>query len=294
MSRSSRMILSASLVLLLLMPIARAQDDKVVKAITPEAAEKLLQEMKIEAKKSSSKKGDEHYFDFTQNKYKIRLTQYAPDELMLDCVFRGIALEKVNQWNTLTRVTRASYHKDKSGEFTILEYGLDLAGGVSAGAIKQMITRFDDELKKFEKFVGANVAEDVVLTEVTNEKIENILKTQAITYQKKTNNAGVMMFDFEMNGYKLRLYNFGGKDLMIDAHFRKIPLEDANKYNLNRKFVRVVNYKSKDVEYTALEANLDCEAGATEGMVRHWISSFGEDTRHFSDYTKKLAPSEKK
>jgi len=289
------MILASCITFLMIVPSVRAQDDKVIRSITPEAAEKLLQELKIEFKRSASKKGDEHYFDFTRNNYKIRLTQFAPDELMLDCVYRGIPLDKVNQWNTFTRVGRASYHKDMSGEFTILEYGLDLAGGVSTGAIKQMITRFDEELKKFDKFVATNnVAEDVPLTEVTNEKLENLLKTQAITFQKKVNNAGVMMFDFELNGYKLRMYNFGGKDLMIDAHFRKISLEDANKYNLNRKFIRVVNYKSKDTDYTALEANLDCEGGVTEGMVRHWITSFSEDARHFSDYTKKLAANDKK
>ena len=61
----------------------------------------------------------------------------------------------------------------------------------------------------------------------------------------------------EINSHKLRLYNFGGKDLMMDVHFRKISLEDANRYNLSRKFIRVVNYKSKEVEYTALEINFD-------------------------------------
>jgi hypothetical protein len=271
---------------------AHAQDDKVIRSIAPEATEKLLQDMKVEFKKSSSKKGDEHYFDFTRNGYKVRLTQYSPEDMMLDCVFRGAPIEKVNQWNTYTRLSRASYHKDASGEFCILEYGLDLSGGVSTGAVKQLITRFDEELKKFDKFLG-NANDDIVIADVSDEKVENVLKTMAINYQKKKNNAGVMMFDFEMSSFKIRLYNFGGKDLMMDAHFRKIPLEVANRYNLNRKFVRVVNYKSKDTEYTALEANLDCEAGVTEGALRHWIVSFGEDARHFSDFTKKLAAADK-
>ncbi len=103
-----------------------------------------------------------------------------------------------------------------------------------------------------------------------------------------------MMFDFALADHNLRLYNFGGKDLMIDVHFKKVSLEDANRYNFNRKFVRVVNYKGKDVEYTALEGNLDCEAGVTEGMIRHWILSFGEDVRHFADYAKKEQTPEKK
>ena len=98
------------------------------------------------------------------------------------------------------------------------------------------------------------------------------------------NNAGVMMFDFELNGHKLRLYNFGGKDLMMDVRFRKVSLEDTNRYNLNRKFIRVVNYKGKDTEYTSLEINLDCEVGLSEGMIRHWILSFGEDAQLFAEY----------
>jgi len=37
----------------------------------------------------------------------------------------------------------------------------------------------------------------------------------------------------------------------------------------------------------------DGEAGVTEGMVRHWILSFGEDARHFADFAKKLQALEK-
>ena len=71
-------------------------------------------------------------------------------------------------------------------------------------------------------------------------------------------------------------------------HLEEAALEDINRYNLNRKFVRVVNFQGKDTEYTALEINFDCEAGVTDAMVRHWIVSFGEDARHFADYAKKL------
>jgi hypothetical protein len=69
-----------------------------------------------------------------------------------------------------------------------------------------------------------------------------------------------------------------------------------NQYNLNRKFVRAVNYKGKGLEYTALENNLDCEAGITEGMLRQWIMSFGDDARHFAEFAdaKKKRAAEKK
>ncbi len=283
-------------VFIAIVPAVQAQDDKVYRALPSETTEKMLLDLKIDFKKASSKKGDEHYYEFTRDGFKIRLTQFSPQELKLDCVFRGVPLDTVNQWNFSSRVGRAVHYKDPSGEITMLEYGLDVSGGVTAGTVKQYVLRFDEELKKYDKYVNGAIAEDTILEPkaVTAEKLENILKAQGINYKTKANNAGVIMFDFELNGHNLRLYNFGGKDLMIDTHFKKISLEDSNRYNLNRKFVRVVNYKDKDAEYTALECNLDCEGGITEGMIRHWIMSFGEDARHFSDYTKKLQPAQKK
>ena len=286
MSRLSRMILTL-FVFIVVIPRTQAQDEKIFRALTPEATEKLLQELKLEFNKSVSKKGDEHYFEFKREKFRIRLTQYPSQELKLDCVFRGVPLDMVNLWNTGARYSRATLHKDGATDITLLEYALDISGGATAGTIKQFVQRFDEDLKKYDKYVSGNAAADVSLALVGNDNIENVLKSEGIDFKKKANPAGIMMFDFEVSGHNLRLYNFGGKDLMIDTHFRKITLEQANRYNLNRKFVRVVNYKGKDVEYTALECNLDCEAGVTEGMIRHWILSFGEDARHFADFTKK-------
>lgn len=280
----SRMILPALLISLCIATTVRAQDAKVVRELSPEAIAKVLTDLKIEFNKTATPKGEEHYFEFTRGAYRIRLTQFGPQELMLDCVFRGIPIDKVNEWNAMTRLTRASLHDDPSGKVTLLAYGLDLAGGVTEATIQQYVTRFEDELKKYDRYVS----DDTVLAAVTDDKLENILKTQGISFKKSVNANGIPLFDFELGGQKLRLYNFGGKDLMMDVHFRKISLEHANRYNLNRKFVRVVNYRGKDTEYTALEINLDCEGGVTEGMIRNWIISFGEDARHFSEYARKL------
>lgn len=287
MLRRSWIIGAAWMIFVVFVPNVQAQDDKVVRSLTAEATEALLKSLKIEATKlPPPKKGDERFYEFTRNTFKVRLTQFSPTELMLDCVFRGVSIDKVNQWNSTTKIGRVNYQKDNMGEVTVLESGLDLSGGVTEGAIKQFILRFDDELKRYDRFITSQIADDNIMPTVTNDKIENILKTLGLTFQKKQNAAGVMMYDFELNN-KVRLYNFGGKDLMMDVHFRKIPLEEANKYNLSRKFIRTVNYKAKDVEYTALEINFDCEAGATESMIRHWILSFGEDVRHFTEYAKK-------
>src|ERR1017187_935154 len=122
MLHHSRMILFTLTIFIVIVPCTYGQDEKVFRDLAPEAAAKMLQDLKIEFKKTSSKKGEEHYFDFQRDGYKVRLTLFSKDELMLDCVFRGMPLEKVNQWNAATRVSRANWHKDASGDLTILEY----------------------------------------------------------------------------------------------------------------------------------------------------------------------------
>ena len=291
MFRSSRMISIAWFVFIVVVPCADAQDEKVFRTLAPAALESLLKDFKIDFNKTSAKKGDEHYFEFKRDKFRVRLTQYSPQELKVDCVFRGLPLETVNLWNAAARFSRASQHKNGSGSVTLLEYGLDISGGATPGTIKQFVLRFDEELKNYDKFVNAN--DDVILAAVTNDNIENALKTEGLAYTKKANKDGIMMFDFALNDHHLRLYNFGGKDLMIDTHYKKISLENVNGFNLKRKFIRVVNFTGK-TDYTSLECNLDCEAGVTEGMIRHWINAFGSDAQLFADFTKELHAAEKK
>ena len=293
MFQCSRMVGSALVIFVVVVPALQAQSDKVFRALSPDATEKLLRSFKIEFNKSSSPKGDEHYYEFTRNGFRIRLTHFSPQELMLDCVFPNLPLARVNQWNTMTKLSRASAKKEGKTEVSLLEYGLELTGGATEGTIKQFIERFDDELKQYRQFVTSQF-DDSILPAVTNEKLESILKSLAIEYQKKISPNGGAMFDFVLHDHRLRLYNFNGEDLMMDANFRKISLEDANRYNLSRKFIRVVNYKGKDTEFTALEINFDCKAGVTAGMIRHWIVNFGEDVRHFADYAKKVQTAEKK
>ena len=293
MPSSIRMLIAALVIFIAVVPSSLAQEDKLQRDLTPEGVEKLLQELKIEFKKVTSKKGDEHYFDFMRSNFRVRWTLFPSKDVMLDCVFAGISIEKLNEWNAFTRVTRASVHKENTGEITILEYGLDLSAGHSTGMLKQYLARFEDELKKYEKFISGAVAEDKILAAVTDDTLEHLLKTQGINYKKQQNATGPVAFFFEMNNQKIRLYNFG-KDLMMEARYPKLALPEVNKYNLNRKFIRAVNYKGKDNEYTSLEINLDCEAGVSEGMIRHWIMSFSEDARHFADYAQKLQVAEKK
>src|SRR5262249_35640310 len=56
---------------------ASAEDQKVFRTLSPEGLEKILVDFKMDFNKSKPKKGDEHYFEFKSDKYRVRLTQYA-------------------------------------------------------------------------------------------------------------------------------------------------------------------------------------------------------------------------
>ncbi len=121
---------------------------------------------------------------------------------------------------------------------------------------------------------------------VTDVIVERVLGNLNVQFKKQTAPNGIMIYDCTLDGYKLRLTNYGGKDLMIDAIFRKVNLAALNKYNVDRKFVRAAAYKgiAGADDYTALESNLDCTEGATDEMIRHFITAFVQDVRHFSNY----------
>src|SRR5438046_5337233 len=66
-----------------------------------------------------------------------------------------------------------------------------------------------------------------VYRNVTADKLEAILKGMKIDAKKVKGKAeGIWFYDFEKNDYKIRLHNYQGNDLWIDAHFNeKLPLE---------------------------------------------------------------------
>ena len=74
---------------------------------------------------------------------------------------------------------------------------------------------------------------------------------------------------------------------LIDAHFKKVSLEDINRWNVEKKFIRAVYYNVKGTEYSVLEMNLDCEVGTTDGILRNFIVGFHEDVKQFAKYVQK-------
>jgi hypothetical protein len=276
-------------------------DDRVYRSLTTEQLENILTGHNVQFKKTEDQKQrGTIYYDFKRGNYNVRLTYFDGKDLMIDNIFnRPIPLDKINDWNKKAKFSRASWHKDNLGEFVMLEYNLDILGGVTRGNIRQFINQFDAECGNFDRFLGTVAAKpnppavgaaegEKVHAPVSNAVLEHVLKDLNVQFQKKDAPDGATIFDFKMNGFGLRLYNYSGKDLMVDATFRKTDLATVNKYNVDRKFVRAVAYNTGGNEYTALESNLDCVAGVTEGMIRHLIVEFVRDVQHFSDYLNKL------
>jgi hypothetical protein len=270
-------------ILLAAVSSGRAQDDKVFKGLSTEQTEAFLTKTKIEYKKAESKAPGTFMYDFKRKSFTMRLYHFDGKDLMLDAVFPVMPLDRVNDWNIKAKFSRATLQKDARGLFVTLESNLDLLGGVTEGTLKQFVLSFDDEVQLFAKYVGGATNEEQMIAPVSDEKLGEILKSMSFEYTKKEGKSATL-FEFEFENRKFRLTSFGGKDIMLDTSFKKISLEDCNAYNLQKKFIRVVSYDGRGQPRTSLEANLDCEVGTTEGILRYFILGFTEDAKTFGKY----------
>ena len=127
-----------------------------------------------------------------------------------------------------------------------------------------------------------------VYRNVAAEKIEAILKSMKIDYKKVKGKAdGIWFYDFERNDYKIRLHNYQGNDLWIDAHFNdKLPLEEINKWNARAKFSRAVQLMSAK-QSVSLESQIDCVGGVSDGIIRQFIQRFDGELMQFSKFLSK-------
>lgn len=127
-----------------------------------------------------------------------------------------------------------------------------------------------------------------VYRNVTPEKLEAILADLKIKFQKvKGKEEGITFYDFERNKYKIRLHNYQGKDLWIDAHFSdKVTLDEINQWNIRAKFSRAVLLKG-DENPVSLESQLDCVGGTTDIIVRQFIERFDGEIAQFVKFLSK-------
>lgn len=127
-----------------------------------------------------------------------------------------------------------------------------------------------------------------VYRNVTPEKLETVLKDLNIEYKKvKGKEAGITFYDYEKGGFKIRLHNYKGKDLWIDAHFNEqLTLEQVNNWNVRAKFSRAVKLKGEK-ETVSLESQLDCLGGVSDGIIRQFVERFDGELTQFSKFLTK-------
>ena len=125
---------------------------------------------------------------------------------------------------------------------------------------------------------------------VTAEKLEAVLADMKIAFEKKAKGKddSVQFYDFERNKFKIRLHNYQGKDLWIDAHFTApLTLADVNQWNARAKFSRAVLIKGEKPT-VSLEAQLDCLGGTTDAHLKQFVQRFdGEITQFVAFISKK-------
>lgn len=265
-----------------------AQDPKVYSSLTADQMESILKGLNIQARKSESKQqAGTVYFDFLRGRFNCRLHFYNGKDLMLDTVFPDQPLDAINNWNVRAKFSRVARHKDEKAFYTVLESNLDLVGGVTEGAIKQFFKTFEDDVLTFHSIVGSE--EQKPSATVAQDKTETLLKGLNLEYKKGQvkGKDDAFYYDFQSMEFKIRLTNYGGKELMLDAVFKKAPLERINDYNFQRKFIRAVLYNQQGQEYTSLETNLDCTPGVTDNMVRHFILTFDDEVKSFAEFLSK-------
>ena len=129
---------------------------------------------------------------------------------------------------------------------------------------------------------------DLVYRNVSGAKLETILKELDISCRKSAGKKdGIFTYDFEVNGAKVRLYNYQGDDLWIEADFtEKATLDNVNRWNMRAKFSRAVLVKEA-VATISLEAQIDCTLGVTDGMIRHFVQRFAGEIQAFTRFLKK-------
>jgi Putative bacterial sensory transduction regulator len=284
---SIKKLLIAGMVVLWLPAMAGAQE--VFKEISSTRLEDILKGMDIEFTKGTGQKGTTWY-NYKSKTFALRLWNFNGKDLMIDAFLAKVDWDAINKWNSSAKFSRARLHKDVTTgiESAVIEWNLDLGGGVTEETIKHFIKSFDLEVAGFSNSSSPVVTEEETFKNVASDRLERILRDLNIDFRKtpdrKTNN--IFYYDFERNNFKIRLTNFGGQDLMIDCAYAAAPLAKVNQWNIKRTYVRAVFYPGSNntKPVTTLESNLDCLGGTTDGIIRYFISSFDGEVKAFDEF----------
>ena len=128
---------------------------KIARNVSNDAVEAILKSLQLKYTKIEPKDKDSAtmHFEFLRGEQTCRLKNYGSD-LWLECIVeKKVTLEDINRWNADAKFSRLVLIEDNQKTIVSLEAQLDCLGGVTDAMIKQYLVRFDEEAKKFAKFV---------------------------------------------------------------------------------------------------------------------------------------------
>ena len=139
-------------------------------------------------------------------------------------------------------------------------------------------------------FAGAEVPGPTVYRNVSSAALERVLGDLNIQFRKSTGNKpAIHFYDFTRNGYTIRLHNYEGNDLWIEALCtNRLSLDEVNRWNQRAKFSRCVRLENNNKVTVSLENQFDARGGCTDAIVRQFILRFDNEVRTFDGFVEKL------
>jgi Putative bacterial sensory transduction regulator len=129
--------------------------EEIFHSVQAKQIESIFNELDIKFVKNQPKQApDDTDFDFERKGFKIRFTLSKGKMLWLSSYFPKAPLERLNQWNVNAKFSRALLDRVGDREYSIVEWQLDAAGGVTKNMIRQFIARFEDEVVRFDQFLS--------------------------------------------------------------------------------------------------------------------------------------------
>lgn len=130
---------------------------------------------------------------------------------------------------------------------------------------------------------------------VSSDLLEGVLKDLGLAFKKDAEKPTVHAYTFQRGDNRIRLVNYNGEDLWIEAIFdKKLTLAQANQWNATAKYTRCVLLDGEGKTSVSLEMQLDCIKGVSEGMIRQFLVRFGGELKEFQTFFDKDKPREKK
>jgi hypothetical protein len=140
--------------------VSQLNQSTVVTSLLPDEIGPVLEELGLTYEIDKDGRGDP-VFQFAAAGFNMALFLYGKDEasgryssLQMYVGFREPSpLAKINDWNAEWRFGRAYQSKESGAR---LESDLDLAGGVTVGAVKAFVHRFESLTKAFARHLSGD------------------------------------------------------------------------------------------------------------------------------------------